>query len=98
MRAFQDLREFPGVLEQEKQLQRIEDPVTLEPGLGTVGCALTSSGKPAWPFCSIIVQPIAPPNMLGKRLRTVICFAEISTFATIRAHERAVVLRLASLY
>lgn len=97
MRAFQDLREFPGVLEQQKQLQGIEDPVTLEPGLGTVGCALTSSGKPAWPLCSI-VQPIAPPNVPGKRRHMVIYFAEISTFATIRAHERAVVLRLASFY
>jgi hypothetical protein len=96
MRAFQDLREVPGVLEQEKQLLRIDDPVTLEPDLGTVGCTLTSSGKPAWPLCSIIVQPIAPPNMLGKRRHMVIYFAEISTFATIRAHERAVVLRLAS--
>ena len=65
MRAFQDLREFPGVLEQEKQLLRIDDPVTLEPGLGTVGCALTRSGKPAWPLYTI-VQPIAPPNVPGK--------------------------------
>ena len=36
MRAFQDLREFPGVLEQEKQLLRIDDPVTLESDPGTV--------------------------------------------------------------
>jgi UbiD family decarboxylase len=45
MRAFQDLREFLGVLEQQQQLLRIEDPVSLEPDLSAAGCALTGLGE-----------------------------------------------------
>jgi 4-hydroxybenzoate decarboxylase len=45
MRAFQDLREFLGVLEQQKQLLRIEAQVSLEPDLGAAGCAITQLGE-----------------------------------------------------
>jgi UbiD family decarboxylase len=45
MKAFQDLREFLGVLEQQKQLLRIGAPVSLEPDLGAAGCAITRLGE-----------------------------------------------------
>jgi vanillate/4-hydroxybenzoate decarboxylase subunit C len=55
MRAFQDLREFLGILEQQKQLLRIEDAVSLEPDLGAAGCAITQLGEtsPALVFNNI---------------------------------------------
>jgi vanillate/4-hydroxybenzoate decarboxylase subunit C len=55
MRAFEDLREFLGALEQQKQLLRIDDPVSLEPDLGAAGCALTRLGEtsPAVVFSNI---------------------------------------------
>ena len=45
MRAYQDLREFLSVLEQERQLLRIADPVQLEPDLAAAACALTKLGE-----------------------------------------------------
>ena len=45
MRAYQDLREFLSVLEQERQLLRIADPVKLEPDLAAAACALTKLGE-----------------------------------------------------
>jgi vanillate/4-hydroxybenzoate decarboxylase subunit C len=45
MRAYQDLREFLSVLEQERQLLRITEPVKLEPDLGAAACALTKLGE-----------------------------------------------------
>ena len=45
MRAYQDLREFLSVLEQERQLLRIADPVKLEPDLASAACALTKLGE-----------------------------------------------------
>jgi vanillate/4-hydroxybenzoate decarboxylase subunit C len=45
MRAYQDLREFLSVLEQERQLLRITEPVKLEPDLAAAACALTKLGE-----------------------------------------------------
>jgi 4-hydroxybenzoate decarboxylase len=45
MRAYQDLREFLSVLEQERQLLRITEPVSLEPDLAAAACALTKLGE-----------------------------------------------------
>jgi UbiD family decarboxylase len=45
MRAYQDLREFLSVLEQEHQLLRITDPVSLEPDLAAAACALAQLGE-----------------------------------------------------
>jgi UbiD family decarboxylase len=55
MRAFQDLREFLGVLEQERQLLHITEPVSLEPDLAAAACALTQLGEtsPAIYFSNI---------------------------------------------
>jgi vanillate/4-hydroxybenzoate decarboxylase subunit C len=55
MRAYQDLREFLTVLEQEKLLLRITDSVNLEPDLAAAACALTKfgDGTPAIHFKSI---------------------------------------------
>jgi 4-hydroxybenzoate decarboxylase len=55
MRAYQDLREFLTVLEQERQLLRITEPVNLEPDLAAAACALTQIGEasPAIHFSNI---------------------------------------------
>jgi UbiD family decarboxylase len=55
MRAYQDLREFIAVLDQERQLLRIGEPVTLEPDLAAAACALTQLGEtsPAIQFDNI---------------------------------------------
>jgi UbiD family decarboxylase len=55
MRAYQDLREFLAVLEQERQLLRITEPVAPEPDLGAAACALTQLGEasPAIHFSNI---------------------------------------------
>jgi len=45
MRAYQDLREFLSVLEQEQQLLRITDQVKFEPDLAAAGCALARMGE-----------------------------------------------------
>jgi vanillate/4-hydroxybenzoate decarboxylase subunit C len=45
MRAYKDLREFLSVLEQERQLLRIAEPVRLEPDLGAAACALAHLGE-----------------------------------------------------
>ena len=45
MRAYQDLREFLSVLEQERQLLRITESVSLEPDLAAAACALTQLGE-----------------------------------------------------
>jgi vanillate/4-hydroxybenzoate decarboxylase subunit C len=45
MPAYQDLREFLAVLEQERQLLRITDRVALEPDLAAAACALTQLGE-----------------------------------------------------
>ena len=45
MRAYQDLREFLSVLEQERQLLRITEPVSLEPDLAAAACAATRLGE-----------------------------------------------------
>jgi vanillate/4-hydroxybenzoate decarboxylase subunit C len=45
MRAYQDLREFLSVLEQERQLLRITEPVKLEPDLAAAACGLTKLGE-----------------------------------------------------
>jgi vanillate/4-hydroxybenzoate decarboxylase subunit C len=45
MRAYQDLREFLSVLEQERQLLHITEPVSLEPDLAAAACALTQLGE-----------------------------------------------------
>jgi vanillate/4-hydroxybenzoate decarboxylase subunit C len=56
MRAYQDLREFLSVLEQERQLLRIEEAVTPEPDLAAAACALTRLGEtsPAIHFDNIV--------------------------------------------
>jgi 4-hydroxybenzoate decarboxylase len=55
MRAYQDLREFLAVLEQEGLLLRITEPVILEPDLAAAACALTKfgDGTPAIIFNNI---------------------------------------------
>lgn len=45
MRAYADLREFLSVLEQERQLLRITEPVGLEPDLAAAACAATRLGE-----------------------------------------------------
>src|SRR6476661_6313918 len=45
MRAYQDLREFLAVLEQEQQLLRITDHVKFEPDLAAAACALARMGE-----------------------------------------------------
>jgi vanillate/4-hydroxybenzoate decarboxylase subunit C len=40
MRAYQDLGEFLGVLEQQRQLLHITDQVTPEPDLAAAACAI----------------------------------------------------------
>jgi 4-hydroxybenzoate decarboxylase len=45
MRAYQDLREFLTVLEQERQLLRITDEVQFEPDLAAAACALVRMGE-----------------------------------------------------
>jgi 4-hydroxybenzoate decarboxylase len=44
MRAYQDLREFLSVLEQEHQLLKITEQVSLEPDLAAAACALAKMG------------------------------------------------------
>jgi 4-hydroxybenzoate decarboxylase len=55
MRAYEDLREFPSELEQQKLLLRVTEPVNLEPDLAAAACALTKFGEgtPAVLFNSI---------------------------------------------
>ncbi|MBV8525400.1 MAG: UbiD family decarboxylase [Acetobacteraceae bacterium] len=55
MRAYQDLREFLAVLEQERQLLQITEPVVPEPDLAAAACALTQLGEtsPAIHFSNI---------------------------------------------
>ena len=45
MRAYADLREFLSVLEQERQLLRITEPVRLEPDLAAAASAATRLGE-----------------------------------------------------
>jgi vanillate/4-hydroxybenzoate decarboxylase subunit C len=45
MRAYQDLREFLSVLERERQLLRVTEPVSLEPDLAAAACAATRLGE-----------------------------------------------------
>ena len=49
MRAYEDLREYLSVLEQERQLLRITEPVGLEPDLAAAACAATRTrgGQPS---------------------------------------------------
>ena len=44
MRSYQDFREFLSVLDQEKQLLRVTDPVEMEPDLAAAACAATRLG------------------------------------------------------
>ena len=55
MHAYQDFREFLSVLEQQKQLLRITDPVKLEPDLTAASAAATRLGNrsPALMFNNI---------------------------------------------
>jgi vanillate/4-hydroxybenzoate decarboxylase subunit C len=55
MRAYQDLREFLSVLEQERQLLRVTEQVSFEPDLGAAACALAQIGEtvPAIQFNNI---------------------------------------------
>jgi vanillate/4-hydroxybenzoate decarboxylase subunit C len=55
MRAYQDLRDFLSVLEQERQLLRVTDQVNFEPDLAAAACALTQMGEtvPAIQFDNI---------------------------------------------
>ena len=55
MRAYQDLREFLSVLEKDRLLLRVTEPVDLEPDLAAAGCALTKfgEGSPAVVFNNI---------------------------------------------
>ena len=55
MRAYQDLRESLAVLEEERQLLRITEPVAPEPDLAAAACALTQLGEtsPAVHFSNI---------------------------------------------
>jgi 4-hydroxybenzoate decarboxylase len=45
MRAYQDFREFLAVLDQEKQLLRITDPMQPEPDLAAAAAAATKLGN-----------------------------------------------------
>ena len=65
MRAYQDLREFLGVLEQEQQLLRITEQVKFEPDLAAAACALTKIGEtgPAILFNNIAGSPGAQVAM-----------------------------------
>src|SRR3981189_440320 len=45
MRAYKDFREFLGVLDQEKQLLRITDPMQPEPDLAAAAAAATKLGN-----------------------------------------------------
>jgi vanillate/4-hydroxybenzoate decarboxylase subunit C len=56
MRAYQDLREFLSVLEQQRQLLRISEPVDPEPDLAAAACVLTQLGEtsPAIHFDNIV--------------------------------------------
>ena len=45
MHAYQDLREFLTVLDQEHQLLTITDQVTLEPDIAAAACALAKMGE-----------------------------------------------------
>jgi vanillate/4-hydroxybenzoate decarboxylase subunit C len=55
MRAYQDLREFLAVLEQERQLLHVTEQVNFEPDLGAAACALAQMGEtvPAIQFNNI---------------------------------------------
>ncbi len=55
MRAYKDLREFLGVLEQHRQLLRIGEQVMPEPDLGAAACALAQRGlgNPALLFSNV---------------------------------------------
>ncbi|HUN45108.1 MAG TPA: UbiD family decarboxylase, partial [Stellaceae bacterium] len=55
MRAYQDLREFLGVLDEQRQLLRITEPVAPEPDLAAAACALARLGEtgPAIQFSNI---------------------------------------------
>ena len=55
MRAYQDFREFLSVLEQQKQLLRITDPVKLEPDMAAASAAATRLGNrsPALLFSNV---------------------------------------------
>jgi 3-polyprenyl-4-hydroxybenzoate decarboxylase len=55
MRAYQDLREFLSVLEQEQQLLRITDQVKFEPDLAAAACALARSRQ-----SFLTTSPVAP--------------------------------------
>src|SRR6266516_1114298 len=44
MRAYKDLREFLGVLDQNRQLLRVTEMVKPEPDLGAAACALAQRG------------------------------------------------------
>ena len=45
MRAYQDFREFLAVLDQEKQLLRVTDPMMPEPDLAAAAAAATRLGN-----------------------------------------------------
>ena len=55
MRAYQDLREFLGVLDEQRQLLRITEQVAAEPDLAAAACALARLGEngPAIQFSNI---------------------------------------------
>ena len=55
MRAYQDLREFLGVLDEQRQLLRITEQVAPEPDLAAAACALARLGEtgPAIQFSNI---------------------------------------------
>jgi UbiD family decarboxylase len=55
MHAYQDFREFLAVLEEQKQLLRITDPVKLEPDLAAAALAATKMGQfsPALLFSNV---------------------------------------------
>jgi vanillate/4-hydroxybenzoate decarboxylase subunit C len=59
MRAYQDLREFLSVLEQEQQLLRITDQVKFEPDLAAAACALARMGENS-PAIISTTSPVAP--------------------------------------
>jgi len=56
MRAYADLREFLSVLQQERQLLHITEPVSLEPDVAAAACALTQLGEasPAIEFTNLL--------------------------------------------
>jgi vanillate/4-hydroxybenzoate decarboxylase subunit C len=45
MRVYQDLREFLSILEQNRQLLRIAETVSLEPDLAAAACAIARMGE-----------------------------------------------------